>query len=96
VVLLIFLEEQRVAASHGRINMEEKTLWWLCQFQDQIAYLRHRFFFSGFNLTHDIPHLSFLTTQKMAEDLFDGAIGIDLGTTYSYISISSFAPSIVH
>lgn len=31
----------------------------------------------------------------MAEDLFDGAIGIDLGTTYSYVSKIFFAPSAV-
>ena len=31
----------------------------------------------------------------MAEDLFDGAIGIDLGTTYSYVSKILFAPSVV-
>ena len=28
----------------------------------------------------------------MAEDLFDGAIGIDLGTTYSYVSKFTLRP----
>jgi len=28
----------------------------------------------------------------MAEDLFDGAIGIDLGTTYSYVLFLSKRP----
>ena len=86
VVLLIFLEEQRAASSHDRIvgwDMEETLVVavpTICLPQSFI------FFFSGFNLTHDLPHLSLPKTKKMAEDLFDGAIGIDLGTTYSYES----------
>ena len=33
----------------------------------------------------------------MAEDLFDGAIGIDLGTTYSYVlSFSALVGSVIH
>ncbi len=33
----------------------------------------------------------------MAEDLFDGAIGIDLGTTYSYVlSFSALMGSVIH
>ena len=33
----------------------------------------------------------------MADDLFDGAIGIDLGTTYSYVfSFGAFVVPVIH
>lgn len=51
---------------------------------------RYRFFLLALlfpALHHDtLPYSKKLKTKKMEDDAFDGAVGIDLGTTYSYVS----------
>lgn len=59
-----------------------------CAKFEVVAYLTHRFFFlaSIFTFTHQLPISFFSQKLKMsAEDVFEGAVGIDLGTTYSYV-----------
>jgi hypothetical protein len=58
---------------------------WLCGIL--ITCLPHPsiFFPPSFTFTSTTTH-TYPSTQKMADDLFDGAIGIDLGTTYSYVA----------
>lgn len=52
-----------------------------------VAYLTHRFFFRPPHLHLHPPTLSspslFKKPKMSAEDVFEGAVGIDLGTTYS-------------
>ena len=72
-IVSAFLKEQRAAVSHG-LSSDMKEISVAMPTSDYLLTSPVNFF-SDFHTT---------TSRKMsAEDLFDGAIGIDLGTTYS-------------
>jgi hypothetical protein len=85
------LEQLADAASHGRIVGWDMSLdlFGGCADPTSFAYLTHIdfFFFTPSSPqpppTTGLSLFSFPFSLQKMDDLFDGAIGIDLGTTYS-------------